>query len=125
LDLPTYAQEAIEKGELSESNARFLLGVDDAAAQKKLFDDILKHGLTTRDVKERVQHLGKRGRGRPPGKAGAHEITPELRAIQDELSSELGAPVEIEKKANTGKITITFYSEEELDNILRKIKEGD
>jgi ParB family transcriptional regulator, chromosome partitioning protein len=120
LDLPTYAQEAVEKGHLSESNARFLLGVDDVAAQRKLFDDIIEHGLTTRDVKERVQHFGKR-RGRPPGSA-AHAITPELKAIQDELSSELGAPVEIERKANTGTITITFYSEEELENILRKMK---
>jgi ParB family chromosome partitioning protein len=121
LDLPTFAQEALEKGRLSESHARFLLSVDDPAAQKKLFNDILEHGLTTRDVQERVQQFGgKRGRGRPPGK-GTRTITPELKAIQDELSSELGAPVEIERKANTGKITITFYSEEELDNILKKI----
>ena len=126
LDLPTFAQNALEKGQISESHARFLLSVEDAVAQKKLFDDILEHGLTTRDVQERVQHLGKRGRGRPRGSGkGVHAITPELKAIQDELSSELGAPVEIERKANTGKITITFYSEEELDNILRKIKEGE
>ena len=49
-------------------------------------------------------------------------LTPELRAVQDELSSELGAPVQIEKKADTGKITITFFSEEELKNILEKLK---
>jgi ParB family chromosome partitioning protein len=118
LDLPTYAQEALETGQLSESNARFLLAVDDQEAQKKLFDDIIAHGLTTRDVKERVKHYARRGR--PPGSKN-QPVSPELKAIQDELSSELGAPVEIEKKANTGKITITFYSEEELANILKKL----
>jgi hypothetical protein len=48
-----------------------------------------------------------------------------MRALQDELSSSLGAPVQIQKGAANGKITITFYSEEELENILRKLgKEG-
>ena len=125
LDLPTYAQEALEKGQLSESNARFLLAVEDVAAQRKLFDDILRQGLTTRDVRDRVQVVGKRGRGRPRKGSNAANLTPELRAIQDELSSELGAPVEIQKGVSNGKITITFYSEEELENILRKIKESD
>jgi ParB family chromosome partitioning protein len=122
LDLPGYAQEALEKGQLSESNARFLLSVDDQEARKKLFDDIIQHGLTTRDVKDRVATFGRK-RGRP--RKDANIVSPELRAIQDELSSELGAPVEIEKKTEGGKITITFYSEEELENILRKIgKDG-
>ena len=125
LDLPTYAQEAVEKGQISESNARFLLSVDDSAAQRKLFDDILRQGLTTRDVRDRVHVAGKRGRGRPRKDFSGENLTPELRAIQEELSSELGAPVEIQKSANNGKITITFYSEEELENILKKIKEGE
>ena len=124
LDLPTYAQEALEKGTLSESNARFLLSIEDQGAQRKLFDDIMTHGLTTRDVKDRIALIervngGVRRRGRPRKDAGT--ITPELLAIQDELSSELGAPVEIEKKADAGKITITFYSEEELENIVKRL----
>ena len=42
--------------------------------------------------------------------------------MQDELATSLGAPVEISKNANNGKITITFFSEEELKNILEKLK---
>ena len=44
-----------------------------------------------------------------------------MKTLQDELSTSLGAPVEISKNANNGKITITFFSEEELENILRKL----
>ena len=120
LDLPIYIQEGLQKGHLTESNARFLLAVSDPVAQKKLFDDITQNHLTSRDVRERVRHITKRD-ARPE-----ENITPELRAMQDELSAELGAPVEIQKGANTGKIMITFYSEEELNNILRKLgKEGE
>ena len=125
LDLPEYIQDALQKGNLSESHARFLLAVEDPAAQRQLFDDIAEHGLTTRDVKERVKRFESAAalghRGRPSLAEMEANLPPELRALQDELSSSLGAPVQIQKGANAGKITISFYSQEELENILRKL----
>jgi len=117
LDLPAYIQEALQEGKLSESNGRLLLAIGDPAAQKALFDDITERRLTTRDVKERVKILTHR-----PSASGSQEnLTPELKAMQDHLSAALGAPVEIHQGAANGKITITFYSEEELDNIVRRL----
>ncbi len=120
LDLPAYAQDALQRGQIQESTARFLLAVEDSGAQRKLFDEIVQNKLTARDVRERVRLITKRGR--PVGSGATTVIvSPELKAIQDSLSAELGAPVEIEKRANDGKIMITFYSEEELEGILRKL----
>jgi ParB family chromosome partitioning protein len=123
LDLPEYIQDALQKGNLSESHARLLLAVENPAAQKQLFDDIAEHGLTTRDVKERVKRFvgGVGHRGRPSLAEMEASLPPEMRAMQEELSSSLGAPVQIQKGAGNGKIMITFYSEEELGNILRKL----
>jgi ParB family chromosome partitioning protein len=126
LDLPEYIQDALQKGALSESHARLLLAVGDPAAQKQLFDDIAEHGLTVRDAKERVARAGAGGsgvhhRGRPSLVEMEANLPPEVRAAQDELSASLGAPVQIQKGANAGKITISFYSQEELENILRKL----
>ena len=127
LDLPEYIQRAVEDGGLSESNARLLIAIEDPAEQKKLLDDIVQNKLTTRDVKERVQRVAVSSggvavhrRGRPP--LQETHLAPEVKAMQDELSSSLGAPVEISKNANNGKITITFFSEEELKSILEKLK---
>jgi ParB family chromosome partitioning protein len=134
LDLPEYVQRAVENGELSESNARLLIAIEDPVAQKALLEDIVQNKLTTRDVKERVQRTifaaggsgagttgapSGRRRGRPP--LQEVHLAPEVKTMQDELSTSLGAPVEISKNANNGKITITFFSEEELENILRKL----
>ncbi len=121
LDLPEYIRTAVEKGEISESHARLLLSVDDPGAQKRFFDDIITNKLTTRNLKEKVQQSGGSRRGRPP--LTEENIPPEVKALQEELSSSLGAPVEIRKGTNTGRITITFYSEEELENILHKLKQ--
>ena len=126
LDLPEYIQDALQKGNLSESHARLLLAVGDPAAQKQLFDDIAEHGLTVRDAKERVKRSnpgygGVHHRGRPSLVEMEANLPPEVRAAQDELSASLGAPVQIQQGANAGKITISFYSREELENILRRL----
>jgi ParB family chromosome partitioning protein len=123
LDLPEYIQDALQKGNLSESHARLLLAVENPAAQRQLFDDIVEHGLTTRDVQERVKRFGggTGHRGRPSLAEMEANLPPEMRILQDELSSSLGAPVQIQKGAGSGKITISFYSQEELENILRKL----
>lgn len=116
LDLPQYIQDAIIDGSLSESHGRLLLTIDDPSSQKALFDDITTQKLTTRDVKDRVKNITHRSTT-----ADVHsQLTPELQEAQEHLSSALGAPVEIHKGAENGKITITFYSEEELDNIIKK-----
>jgi ParB family chromosome partitioning protein len=129
LDLPEYIQRAVEEGGLSESNARLLIAIEDPAAQKALLEDIVQNKLTTRDVKERVQRatFGAGGAGAPSGHRRGRpplqevHLAPEVKTMQEELSTSLGAPVEISKNANNGKITITFFSEEELENILRKL----
>jgi ParB family chromosome partitioning protein len=121
LDLPPYIQEALQKGDITESHGRLLLAVEDPAAQKKLFDDISLYRLTTRDVKDRVERLRKPyGSGTTTDDEDAH-LPPEVRAMKDSLAASLGAPVEIKKGVNTGRITITFYSEEELKNILSRL----
>lgn len=129
LDLPEYIQRAVEDGGLSESNARLLIAIEDPGVQKALLEDIVQNKLTTRDVRERVQRTivangpapvpGAPRRGRPP--LQEVHLAPEVKSLQDELSTSLGAPVEISKSANNGKITITFFSEEELESILRKL----
>ncbi len=116
LDLPPYIQEALEKGLITESHGRFLLAIENPGAQKRLFDDIVLNKLTTRDVKERV-----RKEKDPASALYGEALPPELKMIQERLSAELGTPVSIHKKGvEAGKIEISFFSNEELQNILHK-----
>ncbi len=120
LDLPVYIQAALSKGEITETHGRLLLAVSDPAVQKKLFDDLLTNRLTTRELKERVKPRMIHGVGVSGGETG---LPPEMKMMQEELTSKLGAPVRIEKKdpSGGGKITITFFSEEELKGIVSKL----
>ncbi len=115
LSLPMYIQESLEKGQISESHGRFLLAIEDPAGQKNLFEDILRQHLTTRELKVRVEAA------KPKKHVPREEATPEVKMMEEKLTMELGTPVKIEHGANTGKITITFYSEEELESLVHRI----
>jgi ParB family chromosome partitioning protein len=113
LDLPTYIQEAVGRGEITESHGRLLLAVPDPEAQKKLFEDLLGHRMTTRELRLRVESMKPVKKEPPP--------SPEIAAVEEKLSSELGAPVKISGGEAGGKITIIFYSAEELRQIAERL----
>jgi len=115
LDLPANIKEALEKGSISESHGRLLLAIDDQAAQERIFRELLDKKMTTRDLKNKV-----RGIKPENGNEKNIEVSPEIKMMQEKLSSELGAPVKIESKGEQGRITITFFSPEELRNIVDK-----
>ncbi len=124
LDAPTYIQDAVSRGEISESHARLLLSVTDPDAQEKLFRDLGDRHLTTRELRLRI------GAKKPASSSdmeqgtrdkGILAISPELLALEEKLTSELGTPVKIVQTEAGGKITILFYSPEELQSILHKL----
>jgi len=115
LDLPTHIQEAIEKKQITESHGRLLLSVDEPQLQKKLFDEIVGNRITTRELKDKVKFL------HDDKKKTKEELPPELKMVQEELAARLGAPVLIRRDGESGKITINFYSQEELQNIMNRL----
>lgn len=120
LDLPQEIQESLQTGKLSESHGRLLLAIGDPGAQMRLFAELLQKPMTTRELKNKVQVLAEKDGSRKRG------ISPELKILEERLSSELGAPVVIEQHGETGKITIRFFSPEELRGILSRLaKEED
>lgn len=125
LSLPTMAQEAVAKNQISESQGRLLLTVEDMKHQQMLLDDLLKSNLSVRELKTRIQRIQK-----PAGPTGldgivaSHEANPEADDIQRELESLLGTRVKVETSGETGKLIINFYSPEELRGIVEKLKQS-
>ena len=122
LDLPADIQGAIEKGQISESHGRLLLTIDNPGLQQKLFKDLLENRMTTRELYHKAR-AGKPKQGELIGRGG-ERATPEVKFLQERLSSELGAPVSIHQAGGSGRITISFYSDEELQNILNRLGGG-
>ncbi len=127
LGLPSDIQEAVAKGIVSESQARLLLSIEDASARDRLFREILNNNLTVREVNLKVRQL----KGKPvpedakdgPTIPSAKAVDPELLTLKEELEVALGAPVELKSEGEGGKLTINFYSKEELEGILARFRD--
>lgn len=114
LDLPFDVQEAIGIGKISESHGRLLLSLKNPAIQEKLFRDLVNKSLTTRELRAQVEAGGEVHHREK-------KVTSELQMFQDKLASFLGTPVKINQTGDSGRITINFYSHEELENILEHL----
>ncbi|MEW6747732.1 MAG: ParB/RepB/Spo0J family partition protein [Planctomycetota bacterium] len=122
LGLPNAVQEALGRGQVSESQARLLLSVADLAEQQSLFDDIMKSNMSVRELKMRISQSGRHSRsGAAVARDAVHAADPEAKETERELEEFLGARVTVERSGESGKITISFYSPEELQGIVQKL----
>jgi len=120
LNLPSEIQEAVSDGRVGESQARLLLAVDDIMSQRKLFEEILRSNLSVRDIKSRVRNIKS-----PEAVSGVPSTTvlidPEVEMLKEQLQDFLGTKVDVNKSGDGGKLTINFYSAEELKSIAGKL----
>jgi ParB family chromosome partitioning protein len=114
LKLPDDVKQSLASGEISEGHARALLALPSAEAQSTVLKSILKSDLNVRQTEELVRKLS----GDKPRKPTKRTPDPELKAIEDQLRQRLGTRVNLSQKRKGGKLTIYYYSTEELDSIL-------
>lgn len=117
LKLPPKILEGLERNQISEGHARALLTIDDPALQLALFNRILERGLTVRDVEKAGQAMPSRiQKSKKKGKAASADAN--WIPLAEGMSTYFGAPVELQKTDKGGRITIDFYSDDDLERIL-------
>jgi ParB family chromosome partitioning protein len=114
LALPSEIQDALDAGKISEAHAKYLLGIEGTEKQLVMLKKILRHDLTVAQTDKEIKRLG--------GTKAAKTKDYFDQAKEDELSEELSTKVEIKRQGRGGKIIIDFYSDEELGEILTKIR---
>lgn len=112
LNLPKEAQEALEKGIISESHARTILSIEGDKAKAKVLAEVLKDKLTVREV-ERVSQK------KPAGWQASKSV--EYVEMEEKLRDFLGTKVEVKPRKKGGRIEIDFYSEEELYSVVESL----
>lgn len=121
LGLPSEVQEAIAANKLSESHARLLLSIDDPAMQNRIFQDILRENLNVRETDERIKRVRVGAVRGDAGEVVSDFIDPEIASLREKLEEFLGTKVSLQSRGKSGKITINFYSPEELEAIVAKV----
>ena len=117
LNLPVEIQRALIEGVISEGQARPILSLRDQEEMLQMFRIIVRDQMKVRDIENKVREIRQR-------KIKVQEMfTPDpfLESLENLLRNKLGTRVEVNKGAKGGKITIEFYSDEELNDIVSKI----
>jgi len=118
LQLPKEVQERIVDGSLTMGHARALLALDTAQAQRAACNQVIKRGLSVRQA-EKLASAPKT----KTHKAKFTEKDPDLAELEDELRRRLGTKVVLRPAGkNKGKIEIEYYSLDDLERILARLR---
>ncbi|MBN1591738.1 MAG: ParB/RepB/Spo0J family partition protein [Candidatus Coatesbacteria bacterium] len=113
LALPESIKEDLMEQKISMGHARALLSLPSASKQRALADLIIAKGLSVRKAEELARRLIE------PASRSEKIVSTELLALQDQLCAMLGTRVTIKGgQKGTGRITIEYYSDDDLDRLL-------
>ena len=124
LKLPDDILASVERGELSAGHARALLAVTDDASRRELFDRILAEHLSVRateDAAQQPQGPVTLENARPDAAPSRPPADAEIAALQQRLIEALGTKVDVRGSARRGRISVTYYSSDDLERICERI----
>jgi ParB family chromosome partitioning protein len=120
LKLPPDIQVAVRNGLISMGHARAIINVDVVDKQLYIFSEIKKSGLSVRQTEDLVRKLYT---GNTPKPAAKPTMPDAYKKIEDKIASEYGTKVKLtHNKKGYGTIQFDYYSLEELNGLLEKLK---
>jgi len=119
LGLPDYMQNSLRLGEMTEGHARTLLMLNDRPEEQDVvFREILLKKLSVREVERIVRKIATdKVRKKDPA-----EFDTELIEMEKKFMETLGTRVQIQKTDYGGKLTIDYFSVEDLESMLSRMK---
>jgi len=115
LNLGEEIQQALMENKITEGHAKYLAGLDSEEKQMMLFRKIIHNNLSVYDTIQEARRMG--GTKRARIKINYADKDKEL-----SLREFFGTKIEIKRRGKGGQIVIDFYSDEELEEIVNKVK---
>lgn len=119
LRLPADVQLGLRYKRVDMGHARALLSVDDPTLQLKLYNRILKEGLSVRKVEELAKKIRESSQDAPAEDKASPALKRDFELLKQHLSTKFNAPVQFAcDKSGRGKITFSFKNEDELGRLI-------
>ena len=129
LNLPEEIKEAIDHGSISVGHARALLALDMPEQQLEMARTIMRQGLSVRETETLVSRKPEASAvpSSPPTSSNTQppqriDIHIHVSALEEDLMRSLGTKVRLCPKKKGGRIEIEYYSNEELEGLVRRLK---
>lgn len=120
LKLPPAIIVTVRNGSLSMGHARALINAGEVDKQLFVYNTIQTKKLSVRQTEDLVKQLYKPAKQKAIAPAKQND---QFQKIENQLSSHFGTKVNLDhQKTGKGKITLEYYSLEELNGLLEKMK---
>jgi ParB family chromosome partitioning protein len=128
LRLPDKVKMLLAQGNLTEGHARALLGLDENEQIIRAAEQVVARGLSVRETEELVRRLAAASQAAPKLEDPVADDDPDslhTRQLEAAFRTALGTKVALSRGRRGGKLTISFFSDEELETIYDRIVGGD
>ena len=119
LNLPQEIKDYISKNILTEGHGRALLSIENSVLQLALAKRIVKRGLSVRESEAIVNKVKESRLGATQAKS---QKDVHILDLEEELMELLGTKVRIKPRGKRGIVEIEYYSEDEFQRILEKLR---
>ena len=123
LKLSPDVQQMLVDEMLTTGHARALIPIEDSAEQLRLAQQVFDENLSVRDTEKLVKSIDKPKKPRKT-KGKDHNLETVYRGLEEQLTEVLGTRVAITGDVNgAGKLEIDFYSGDDLEKIVNRLKQ--
>ncbi len=119
--LPEAIRASIQQGDLSMGHARALLGTANPNQQLAAWRSVVKKGLSVRATEDLVRALKNEKKKPKVSRKSAEDHY--LLSLAEDLSRHFGTKVTIRRRGLKGKVEIEFYSNDDLDRLIRRLQQ--
>jgi ParB family chromosome partitioning protein len=123
LGLQPSVRQMLSRGEISMGLAKVLLSIGDGRQQEKLAEKAKSEALSVRALEKLVAKI-KSGDETTAKSPETDARTKAAQVLADELQKLIGSKVVLDYAAGKGKITISFYSDQELNQIADTLRDS-
>ena len=119
--LPDQIKASILDDSLTMGHARALLGAENSAQQLAAWRAVVKKGISVRETENLIRMLkNEKKRPKVPRKSSEDLY---LMSLAEDLSRHFGTKITIKKQGQRGKVQIEFYSNEDLDRLIERLRQ--
>lgn len=120
LQLPESVIELLKSGTLSAGHGRTLAGLTDAEQIEQLAQECVTNEYSVRALEERIRQISEKKKPVKEKKEKT-ELSAELAGLEASFRESLGTKVSLSGNNARGKITIEYYSREDLERVYEKL----
>ena len=121
LQLPESVIDLLKNGVLSAGHGRTLAGLTDNAVIEQLAKESVAQEYSVRTLEEKIKALSEKKKTVLPTKKENPRLPAELAHLEESFRESLGTKVSLAGSNTRGKITIEYFSREDLERVFEKI----